>query len=269
MRLTWKQVCEARPLEMRALLSFMERCRPGSTRALRPATSAQIAALAEPLSGGIEALPRVYVEFLQAMGEHTADLRLAWGDTSASTLLAERAERGSSSHEPSRLFKFAIGDDGDGGRSPDDFLDLARIRSDGSDAPVVQMREGEIVTGQPAPREPFASFSDLVRSCVCSQFVLHAADVQRTLSVYLGDGADAPERAYEFLTGLGFEPNELGASPGVMILEDVQHGALASVTGPSRPNPGTLAMVRLPVGNQGLHLKEMLIDYRDRALGRA
>ena len=164
MRLTWKQVCEASPVEMRGLLAFMERRRPGSTREVRAATPAQIAALAEPLDRGVDALPRVYIDFLETMGEHTGALKLTWGITTITALLAERSEPERARPDPNRYFKFSIGEDDYNGRQPDGFFDLARMRPDRSDAAVVRILEGDLVRRRSTPNEPFASFSDLVRA---------------------------------------------------------------------------------------------------------
>lgn len=269
MRLTWKQVCEARPVEMPALLAFMERRRPGSTREVRAATPAQIAALVEPLDGGTDALPRVYLDFLETMGEHTGALELTWGSMAVSALLAERSEAGSERPDPNRYFKFSIGEDDYNGRHPDDFFDLTRMRSDRSDAAVLRILEGDLVRRRVTPDEPFASFSDLVRAVAAGQFGLEDEAAEESAPFAFGDDAGAPARGYEFLVGLGFELTELGASPSRMVLEDPKRGALAMLKGPSVMIPGTLLQVRIPAGKEGLHLTAVLEDYEARVMGLA
>lgn len=269
MRLTWKQVCEARPVEMPGLLAFMERRRPGSTRDVRPATPAQLEALVEPLDGGADALPRVYLDFLKIMGEHTGALELTWGVTTITALIAERSETGRGRPNPNRHFKFSIGEDDYNGRHPDDFFDLARMRPDRSDAAVVRILEGDLVRGRGSPDEPFASFSDLVRGVASGQFSLYAESAEPSVPFGLGDSAEAPARAYEFLVGLGFELTELGASPAVMVLEDPRRGAFAELDASSGMISGTLLSVRIPAGKDGLHLAEVLKDYQARARGFA
>ncbi|MBA3544985.1 MAG: hypothetical protein H0T76_00730 [Nannocystis sp.] len=270
MRLTWKQVCEARPVEIPGLLAFMERRRPGSTREVRAATPAQIAALVEPLDGGIDALPRVYLDFLETMGEHTGALEPRCIVSSVSALLMERSEPGRSRPDPNRYFKFSIGEDDYNGRQPDDFFDLSRMRPDRSDAAVVRILEGDLVRGRGSPDEPFASFSDQLRAVAASEFGLDT-EAERSVAFGFGDDADAgaAARGYEFLVGLGFELTELGASPSRMVLEDPRRGAFALLNGPSPMNPGTLLRVHIPAGKNGLHFAEVLKDYRDRALGLA
>ena len=273
MRLTWKQVCEARPVEMPGLLAFMERRRPGSTREVRAATPAQIAALVEPLDGGTDALPRVYLDFLETMGEHTEALEPRCIVSSVTALLTERSERsepGRSRPDPTRYFKFSIGEGDYNGRQPDDFFDLSRMRLDRRDAAVVRILEGDLVRGRGSPDEPFASFSDQLRAVAASEFGLDA-EAERSVAFGFGDDADADAaaRGYEFLGGLGFELTELGASPSRMVLEDARRGAFALLNGPSPMIPGTLLRVHIPTGKDGLHLAEVLKDYRDRAMGLA
>ena len=267
--MTWKQVCEARPLEMRGVLAFMERLRPGSTRDIRAATPAQIASLVEPLDRGIDALPRVYLEFLKTMGDHSGALELTWGTTSINAIIAERSETSGGRADSNRHFKFSIGEDDYNGRHPDDFLDLARMRSDRCDAPVLRILEADLIQGKRTPDQPFASFSDLVRSVVVGQFGLDTDPSDPPVPFGLGGDADASARAYEFLVGLGFELTELGASPSRLVLEDPRRGALALLTGPPSMLSGTLLSVRLPSGNDGRQLAEVLNDYEARVRGLA
>ena len=269
MRLTWKQVCEARPVEMPGLLAFMERRRPGSTREVRAATPAQIAALVEPLDQGADALPRVYIDFLETMGEHTGALNLTWGVTTVTALLAERSETGRERPDPNRYFKFSIGEDDYNGRHPDHFFDLSRMRPDRSDAAVIQILEGDLVRKRGTPDEPFASFSDRVRAVASGQLGLQNEDGEQSVPFGLGDKADAPARAYDFLVELGFELTELGASPSVVVLENPRRSALAQLLGPSADIPGTLLQVRIPAGTDGQDLAEVLEDYEARAMGLA
>jgi hypothetical protein len=231
--------------------------------------AAQITALVESLDGGADALPRVYLDFLKTMGEHSGELKLTWGVTSASALLAEHSEPRRERSDPNRYFKFAIGEDDYNGRHPDHFFDLSRMRPDRSDAAVIQILENDLVQKRGTPEEPFASFSDRVRAVASGQLCLQVEDGEQSVPFGLGDDADAPARAYDFLVAMGFELTELGASPSVVVLEDPRRNAVAQLLGPSADMPGTLLQVRIPAGNVGLQLAEVLADYEARVMGLA
>ena len=162
--MTWPELLKAPPpLSMTGLLTFMERWKPESTHGFEPATADQIAVLAQP-HGGLEALPRVYREFLATMGASTGSLKLVWGTTSISALLEDREDRQRERPDPRRYLKFAIGEDDYNGRHPDDFFDLARPTPDGRDAAIIRIHERHLVSGKVAAEQPFPTFSDLLRS---------------------------------------------------------------------------------------------------------
>jgi hypothetical protein len=252
---------------MHSLLAFMERWREGSTADVQAASYDQIAALVEPLDRGWDALPRVYLDFLETMGEHTGELRLIRGTTSVSELLAEREFPDKESVDPNHYFKYGTGEDDYNGRQPDDFLDLHRKTPDGGDARMLRIREEILVKGNITPDEPFGSFSDLVRAVVVSNFCLWVDPNHPAASFGFGSHVDAPARVYAFLAQLGFELTELGASPSMIPLENPQQQAIALLCGPTSDTPRTLLLVRTPDEKDGRRLAELIADYREKLRG--
>ncbi|MDB4989714.1 MAG: hypothetical protein JWN04_4892 [Myxococcaceae bacterium] len=203
----WSDIERGDPLEMAALLSFLERNAPGCTRRMRGASEDRIAALASCLHGGASALPRVYLEFLRTMGERKGPLKFTWCHTEVSVLLAAR-KRPQRWAVPERLFLYATGMTLEGERQEEDqFLDLAQPRAYGADARVVRGTRRAVATGG-AVREMFESFSDQLR-------VSAVGAVKR----YFGHDelvGFQPERVPDMfvaLRNMGFELTELGGCP--------------------------------------------------------
>ncbi|HLL06473.1 MAG TPA: hypothetical protein VK539_38230 [Myxococcaceae bacterium] len=250
---------------MKGLLAFMERWRPGSTHGFEPATAGQIAVLAQP-HGGLDALPRVYREFLATMGASTGDLRLIWGTTSISVLLEDPGDHQRQRPDPRRYLKFAIGEDDYNGRHPDDFFDLSRPTPDRRDAAIIRIREERLVSGKVAAQQPFPTFSDLLRSVIVAQAGLSVPD-QRTPTYSLGRNSETPAKTYEFFTRLGFSLTELGASSAVVPLEHPERGAIALISGPSPLLPVTGVELRARDKAQQLLLEELIKDHRQELSG--
>lgn len=246
----------------------MERWQKGSTADVRAATADQIAALVEPLNGGREALPEVYVDFLQTMGEHTGGLKLIRGVTSISELLADREDRDKEHVDPNRYFKYGIGEDDHNGRQPDDFLDLSRKTLDRSDARILRIKEELLIEGKGDPDEPFWSFSDLVRAVVVTNFCLMADPNRRPLFFIFGSRADAVLRVYEFLGKLGFKPTELGASSAMIPLENLQQQSFALLCAPTSSIPVTNLQLRAADEEAERRMAELLRDHRDELSGK-
>lgn len=270
MRVAWSVIQEESPLRMHALMAFMERFSQGSTADARPATREQIAALAELLGGTVDRLPRVYLDFLQTMGEQIGKLRLTRGITSISALLADRRGRGRAHVDSQRYFKFAIGEDDYNGRQPDDFFDLHRIWANGEDAAIIRIREEDLIDSRQTPDEPFGSFSDLVRSVMVNKLCKGTrADKLPAVSFGFGTVAGATVKVYELLAGLGFELTELGASPRIIPLENTAKRAVALLAGPSPTLPDTGIWVRTLDEKYLRHITEVLSDYRAKLRGLA
>ena len=238
--MTWSKLIEAPPpLSMTGLLAFMERWRPGVTHGFEPATAGQIAALAQP-HGGLNALPRVYREFLATMGESTGSFRLTYyGTTSISALLEDREAHQRERPNARRYLKFTMGEEGDEGRDPDDFFDLTRPTPDGRDAAILRIHEENLVRGKVAPEQPFPTFSDWLRSVLLARVVFEAEPEKQTKYYSFAPNPDTPAKAYEFFTRLGFSLTEFGASSAFIPLEHSERGALALIRAPSTSVPST------------------------------
>jgi len=258
--MTWSKIDATSTVPMPGLVAFMERWRPGTTLELKAASPAQIASLAAP-HGGVEAMPRVYVKFLETMGESMGGVRLTRGTTSISELIDDRADEDRRRPDPRRYIKFSIGEDDYNGRQPDDFLDLASLSADGGDAAIIRVHEHDLVSNDGPHDSPFATFSDLLRAVVVSKLGLHADRARPVLAFGLGTHPATPAKAYEFLLRLGFAPTELGTSPHVMPLEDARRGAIALLTGVSTRTPSTLLRIKARDKVQESLLKELVTDH--------
>ncbi|HYH98001.1 hypothetical protein [Hyalangium sp.] len=250
---------------MKGLLTFMERWRPRSTHGFEPATADQVAVLAQP-HGGLDALPRVYREFLATMGASTGALRLMWGTTSISVLLEDLGDHQQQRPDPRRYLKFAIGEDDYNGRHPDDFFDLSRPTPDRRDAAIIRIRAERLVSGKVAAEQPFPTFSDLLRAVVVAQVGLDVPD-QQTPSYDLGPNPETPAKTYEFFTRMGFSLTELGASLAIVPLEHPGRGAIALISGSSPLLPGTGVEFRARDKAQHLLLEELIKDHRQELSG--
>jgi hypothetical protein len=265
--MTWSEILKAPPpLSMTDLIAFMERWKPGSTRGFEPATANQAATLAQP-HGGINALPRVYREFLATMGASTGGLRLKFGTTSISVLLEELEDHQRERPDPRRYLKFAIGEDDYNGRHPDDFFDLARPTPDGRDAAIIRIHEEHLVSGEVAAEQPFRTFSDWLRAVIVARVCFQASPEQRTPYYDLGPNPEAPAKAYEFFTRLGFSLTELGASSTVAPLEHQERGAIALIKAPTTSIPSTNVRLRARDKAQQLLLEEIIKDHQQELSG--
>ncbi|MBZ4423310.1 hypothetical protein [Myxococcus sp. RHSTA-1-4] len=265
--MTWSKLLEAPPpLSMTGLLAFMERWKPGSTQGFEPATADQIAALAKP-HGGLDTLPRVYREFLESMGAATGGLRLMWGTTSISVLLEDLEDPQRERPDSRRYLKFAIGEDDYNGRHPDDFFELSRPTSDGRDAALLRIHEEDLVSGKAAAAQPFPTFSDLLRSVIVARVSLEAVPRKQTQYYNLGPNREAPAKAYEFFTRLGFSLTELGASSAVIPLEHPERGAIALIRAPSTLLPRAGVEVRARDKTQQALLNEVIEDHKQELSG--
>lgn len=267
MRVTWSELFEAPlPLSMQGLLAFMERWAPGSTQGFEPATADQIAALAKP-HGGLNALPRVYREFLETMGASTGDLQLTYyGTTSISALLEDREDLQRERPDARRYLKFTIGEereDSVGRRDTDDFFELTRPTPDERDAAIIRIHEEDLVRGKGAPEEPFPTFSDWLRTIIVSRVVFESEPGKQTQYYSLGSKPEAPTKTYEFLTRLGFSLTELGASPAVIPLEHSERGAIALISAPSASIPRTGLELRARDKAQQSLLDEVIQDHEE------
>lgn len=265
--MTWSALLKAPPpLSMTGLLAFMERWNPGSTRGFEPATADQIAALAQPY-GGLNVLPRVYREFLAVMGTSTGGLRLKAGTTSISALLEELEDPQRERPDSRRYLKFAIGEDGDEERNPDDFFELSRPTLDGRDAAILRIREEHLISGKVAATQPFPTFSDWLRSVIVSRVVFETDPRQQTQYYNLGPNPEVPGRAYGFFTRLGFSLTELGASSAFVPLEHPERGAIALIRAPSTSIPRAGVEVRARDKAQQLLLDEVIQDHEQGLSG--
>ncbi|OJH41566.1 hypothetical protein [Cystobacter ferrugineus] len=266
--MTWSKLFEAPPpLSMTGLLAFMERWKPGSTQGFEPATADQIAALARP-HGGIDALPRVYREFLATMGASTGSLRLTYyGTTSILALLKDREAPQRERPDSRRYLKFAIGEDDYNGRHPDDFFELSRSTPDGRDAAIIRIHEEDLVRGKGAAEQPFPTFSDWLRTIIVSRVVFDTDPEKQTQYYSLGPKPETPAKAYEFFTRLGFSLTELGASSSVIPLEHQERGAIILISAPSASIPRTGLELRARDKAQQLLFEEIINDHEDELSG--
>jgi len=265
--MTWSELLKSPPpLSMRGLLAFMERWKPGSTQGFEPATADQIAALAQP-HGGLAALPPVYREFLATMGASTGGLRLTFGTTSILALLEEREDPQRERPDSRRYLKFAIGEDDYDERYPDEFFELSRPIPDGRDAAILRIREEQLVRGKVAVKQPFPTFSDWLRAIVASRVCLEADPRKQTKYYSLGPKPEAPAKAYEFFTRLGFSLTELGASSAVVPLEHPERGALALLSAPSTSSSSTGVELRARDKAQQVLLDEVLKNHEQELRG--
>ncbi|WP_253998962.1 SMI1/KNR4 family protein [Myxococcus qinghaiensis] len=251
---------------MTGLLAFMERWKPGSTEGFEPATAEQIVALAKP-HGGLHALPPVYREFLETMGASTGDLRLTFGTTSISALLADLAAPQRERPDSRHFLKFAIGEDDDNGRQPDEFFELTRPTPDGRDAAILSIREEDLVSRKSNAERLFPTFSDWLRSIVASRVVFETEPEKQTQYYSLGEQPGTPARAYEFFTRLGFSLTELGASADVVLLEQPERGAIALLSAPSTWIPRTGVQLRARDKTQQRLLEEIFSDHEKALSG--
>ena len=262
--MTWPELLKARPpLSIAGLLAFMERWKPGSTYGFEPATDSQIATLAQP-HGGVAVLPRVYREFLATMGKSTGGLGLMWGTISILALLEEQQQE---RPDPRRYLKFAIGEDDDNGRHPDDFFDLTRPTPDGRDAAIIRIHEEHLVSGEIAAEQPFQTFSDLLRAVIVARASLEDVPEQRTPYYSLGTTPEAPAKAYEFFTRLGFSLTELGASSTVVPLEHPERGTIILIKAPTASVSSTSVRLRARDKAQHLLLEEIINDHQQELRG--
>ncbi|HEX5656656.1 MAG TPA: hypothetical protein VFX59_05645 [Polyangiales bacterium] len=255
--MNWADIERAHPVEIPALLSFLERNAPGSTRRMRGASEERIAALARPLQGGPEALPRVYLEFLRTMGERRLPMKFTWGLPEVSALLAAR-KRPQKWTVPKQYFKYAYGTTLEGERQDDQFMDLGRPIGGGVDAHVVLGTDRELATGRPV-EEIFESFSDQLRFSAVSV-------VEKYLGHYKLE-VFQPERIrdmFDALRNMGFEPTELGGCPRHVPLVAPGKAMVAMMTtsGTSSSTPHVTVAARDE--KQLLRATEILKDLRVR-----
>ncbi|QRK14132.1 SMI1/KNR4 family protein [Archangium violaceum] len=271
MRMTWSELLEAPPpLSMPGLLAFMERWKPGSTQGFEPATADQIAALAKP-HGGLNALPRVYREFLETMGASTGSLRLSFGTTSISALLEDRKDLQRERPDARRYLRFTMGEEDEynstGRRDTDDFFELTRPTPDGRDAAIIRIHEEDLIRGMGEVEQPFPTFSDWLRTIIVSRVVFEAEPKEQTRYYSLGAKPEAPSKAYEFLTRLGFSLTELGASSAVIPLEHPGYGVIALVDAPTASIPSTGLRLRARDKTQQALLNEVIADHKQALRG--
>jgi hypothetical protein len=253
----WSDIERGDPLEMPALLSFLERNAPGSTRRMRGASEERIAAVAEPLQGGAEALPRVYLEFLRTMGERRFPMNLMWGLPEVSALLAAR-KRPQEWSVPKQYFKYAYGMTVNGERQDDQFLDLGRRIGGGVDAHVVLGTDRELSTGRPV-EEIFESISDQLRFSAVSVVERHLGHDK--LEVF------QPERVrdmFDALCNMGFELTELGGCPSRVPLVAPGKGMIALLATVASETADPYVSVAARDERQLLRTTEILKDLRIR-----
>ncbi|WP_225888140.1 hypothetical protein [Myxococcus xanthus] len=243
---------------------------PGSTQGFEPATADQIAALAKP-HGGLHALPRVYHEFLETMGASTGSLRLTFGTTSISALLEDREESQRERPDARRYLKFTMGDEDEynttGRRDTDDFFELFRPTPDGRDAAIIRIHEEDLIRGKGKAEHPFPTFSDWLRTLIISRVVFGAEPKEQTRYYDLESKPDAPAKAYEFLTRLGFSLTELGASSTVTPLEHAGYGAISLINAPTASIPSTGLRLRARDKAQQRILEEVISDHEEELSG--
>jgi len=265
--MTWSKLLEAPPpLSMPGLLAFMERWKPGSTQGFEPATADQIAALAKP-HGGLNALPHVYREFLETMGASTGNLRLTFGTPSISALLEDREGPQREWPDARRYLKFTMGEEGNEGRNPDMFFELTHRTPNERDAAIIRIHEEDLIRGKVAPKKPFPTFSDWLRTIIVSRLVFEADPEEQTRYFDLESKPEAPAKAYEFLTRLGFSLTELGASPAVIPLEHAEYGAIALIDAATASIPSTSVQLRARDKAQQRILEEVISDNEEELSG--
>lgn len=270
--MTWSNLLEAPPpLSMLGLLAFMERWKPGSTQGFEPATADQIATLAKP-HGGLNALPRVYRDFLETMGASTGSLRLTYyGTTSISALLEDREDLQRERPDARRYLRFTMGEDDEynttGRRDTDDFFELTRPTPDGRDAAIIRIHEEDLVRGKGEVEQPFPTFSDWLRTIIVFRVGFGAEPKEQTRYYDLESKPEVPAKAYDFLTRLGFSLTELGASSAVIPLEHSEYGAIALIDAPTASIPSTGLRLRARDKAQQRILEEVISDHEDELSG--
>ncbi len=263
----WSELTSASPLVFSGLLECMERWQPGSTKDLEPATDEMVEELASPLEEGVDTLPLIYREFLASMGVSTGWLRLMWGSTSVTELLADRKDKQRKRPDSQRYFMFALGEDDINGRHPDDFFDLAKRTQDGVDAAIIRISERDLSEGGVDPKAPFATFSDLLRAVITAKLGLQIEDDRSVGYFDFGTDPEAPERVYDFLVRLGFSHTKLGASTRVVPLEASGRAAIALLKGPSPSIPRTALRLRSTDPQESAQLKALMDDYQGELRG--
>lgn len=255
---------------MPGLLAFMERWKPGSTQGFKPATADQIAALAKP-HGGLNALPHVYREFLETMGASTGSLRLTFGTTSISALLEDREDLQRERPDARRYLRFTMGEEDEfnttGRRDTDDIFELFRPTPDGRDAAIIRIHEEDLARGKGEVERPFPTFSDWLRTIIVSRVVFGTEPKEQTEYYDLESKPEAPAKAYEFLTRLGFSLTELGASPAVIPLEHAEYGAIALIDAATASIPSTSVQLRARDKAQQRILEEVISDHEEELRG--
>ncbi|WP_235216857.1 hypothetical protein [Archangium violaceum] len=209
----------------------------------------------------------MYREFLATMGASTGGLRLKFGTTSISVLLEDLKDHQRERPDSRRHLKFAIGEDDYNGRHPDDFFDLSRPTPDGRDAAILRIHEEDLVSGKVAAERPFPTFSDWLRSVIVSRVCLEVGPKQHRRYYDLGPKPEAPAKAYEFFTRLGFSLTELGASSEVIPLEHPERGAIALISAPSTSIPSTGLELHARDKAQQLLLNEVIQDHKHELRG--
>jgi|GEM_PF-1224584 len=271
MSMTWAEILKAPPpLTMKGLRAFMERWKPGSTQGFEPATADQIAALAKP-HGGLNALPRVYREFLETMGASTGDLQLTYyGTASISALLEDREGPQRERPDARRYLKFTMGEereDSVGRRDTDDFFELTHPTPDERDATIIRIHEEDLIRGEGEVEHPFPTFSDWLRTIIVSRVVFGAEPREQTESYSFGRKPETPAKTYDFLMRLGFSLTELGASSAVIPLEHAGHGAIALIRSPTASIPRTGLRLRARDKAQQRILEEVISDHEEELSG--
>jgi hypothetical protein len=90
---------------------------------------------------------------------------------------------------------------------------------------------------------------------------------QRTPYYSLGPNPEAPAKAYEFFTRLGFSLTELGASSTVVPLEHPERGAIVLIKAPTTSVSSTGVRLRARDKAQQLLLEEIINDHRQELRG--
>ncbi|NTX05720.1 hypothetical protein HUA75_28590 [Myxococcus sp. CA040A] len=265
--MTWSELLKAPPpLTMKELLPLMERWNPGSTQGFEPATVEQMTALARP-HGGLNALPRVYREFLETMGSSTGRLRLKAGTTSISALIEDLGDPQRERPDARRYLKFTIGEEHPEERYPDDFFELTRPTPDGLDAAIIRIREEDLVRGQGSAKQPFPTFSDWLRTTIVTRLVFATDPEKQTQYYSLGKKPETPAKVYNFFTRMGFSFTQLGASSDVIPLEHPERSAILLIDAPSASTPSTGVRLRARDKVQQLLLNEIIEDHKRELTG--
>lgn len=245
-------------LDMVAVCSFVERWRPGATKAFVPATPEQITALAGP-SGGVSVLPPVYLDFLSTMGVSTGGLGLLWGSTSVLELLAERERDHGSQPDPRRYLKWGIGENNrDCGKEEDWFFDLRQRTSDLSDAMIVEAYPRDLADAASMAIHPVSTFSDRLRTML-TQFVWF--DDSRGSILLRYTEPTAPTRAAEVLNRLDFDATELGVSGHCIPLVSPSRQARACLDVPRTATGATVLEIAASDPRELALLREILLDH--------